>query len=106
MTHEEIIEMARQALKQEPREDWNSTAWVFADETLEAFAKLVAEKERDACAELVWPKLKIWSEEEQRAMGLAFNKAQQKNGWYETLMAFGASVLKMKAAAIRARGQA
>ena len=29
MTKEEIIEMARQALKQEPREDWNSTAWVF-----------------------------------------------------------------------------
>ena len=44
MTQEEIIEMARQALKQEPREDWNSTAWVFADETLQAFAKLVAEE--------------------------------------------------------------
>ena len=52
MTREEIIDMARQALKQEPREDWNSTAWVFADETLEAFAKLVAENERDACAEI------------------------------------------------------
>lgn len=60
--------------------------------------------EREACAELVWPKLKIWSEEEQMAMGLAFNKAQEKHGWYETLMAVGASVLKMKAAAIRARG--
>ena len=46
MTKEEIIELAREALKQEPREDWNSTAWVFADETLQAFAKLVAEKER------------------------------------------------------------
>ena len=44
MTKEEIIELAREALKQEPREDWNSTAWVFADETLQAFAKLVAEK--------------------------------------------------------------
>ena len=53
MTHDEIIEMARQALKQEPREDWNSTAWVFADETLEAFAKLVAEKEREACAKIL-----------------------------------------------------
>ena len=42
MTQQEIMELARQALKQEPREDWNSTAWVFADETLEAFAKLVA----------------------------------------------------------------
>ena len=46
MTKEEMIELAREALKQEPREDWNSTAWVFADETLEAFAKLVAAKER------------------------------------------------------------
>ena len=52
MTQDEIIELARQALKQEPREDWNSTAWVFADETLEAFAKLVAEKEREACAKV------------------------------------------------------
>ena len=48
MTQDEIIELAREALKQEPREDWNSTAWVFADETLQAFAKLVAEKEREA----------------------------------------------------------
>ena len=44
MTQDEMIELAREALKQEPREDWNSTAWVFADETLQAFAKLVAEK--------------------------------------------------------------
>ena len=50
VTQDEIIEMARQALEQEPREDWNSYAWVFADETLRAFAKLVAKKEREACA--------------------------------------------------------
>ena len=49
---QEIIEMARQALKQEPREDWNSTAWVFADETLQAFAVLVASAEREACAKV------------------------------------------------------
>lgn len=53
MTQDKIIELAREALKQEPREDWNSTAWVFADETLQAFAKLVAEKEREACAKYV-----------------------------------------------------
>ena len=52
MTKDEIIELAREALKQEPREDWNSTAWVFADETLQAFAKLVAAKEREACANI------------------------------------------------------
>lgn len=73
---------------------------------LEELEWQIRESEREACAELVWPKLKIWSEEEQTAMGLAFNKAQEKHGWYETLMAVGASVLKMKAAAIRARGQA
>jgi hypothetical protein len=101
MTQDEIIEMARQA------------GFVYASESfqdlnrqIEAFAKLVAQHEREACAELVWPKLKIWSEEEQTAMGLAFNRAQEKHGWYETLMAVGASVLKIKAEAIRARGQA
>lgn len=52
MTQEDVIDMAREALKQEPREDWNSTAWVFADETLEAFANLVAAKEREACAKV------------------------------------------------------
>ena len=71
----------------------------------EAILELIA-SEREACAELVWPKLKVWSEEEQTAMGLAFNRAQEKHGWYETLMAVGASVLKIKAEAIRASGQA
>ena len=52
MTKDEIIELAREALKQEPREDWNSTAWVFADETLQAFAVLVASAEREACAKM------------------------------------------------------
>ena len=71
---------------------------------LRRFAALVASAEREACAELVWPKLKVWSEEEQTAMVKAFNRAQEKHGWYETLIAVGASVLKMKADAIRARG--
>ncbi len=66
MTQDEIMEMAREALKQEPREDWNSTAWVFADETLEAFANLVAAKEREACAKVcethgVHPALNVWN---------------------------------------------
>ena len=97
MTREDIIQMAQK------------TGFVWLGEyhsNLEDFAKLVAEHEREACAELVWPKLKVWSEEEQTAMGLAFNRAQEKHGWYETLMAVGASVLKIKAEAIRARGQA
>ena len=82
MTHDEIIEMARQALKQEPREDWNSTAWVFADETLEAFAKLVAEKEREACAKIL------------DANAMACHTPIMR------------SLLQANATAIRARGQA
>jgi uncharacterized membrane protein len=52
MDKEDIIRMAREACDQAPREDWNSTAWVFGDETLERFAALVAEHEREACAEV------------------------------------------------------
>jgi putative NIF3 family GTP cyclohydrolase 1 type 2 len=47
MNHQDIIRMAREACDQAPREDWNSNAWVFGDETLERFAALVAaEKEK------------------------------------------------------------
>ena len=50
--NEDIIRMAREACDQAPREDWNSTAWVFGDETLERFASLVAAHEREACASI------------------------------------------------------
>ena len=49
MNREDIIRMAREATKEAPREDWNSTAWVFGDETLERFAALVASAEANAC---------------------------------------------------------
>jgi hypothetical protein len=53
MNKEDIIRMAREATKEAPREDWNSTAWVFGDETLERFAALVASAEREKfCAVL------------------------------------------------------
>ena len=52
MNREDIISMAREATKEAPREDWNSTAWVFGDETLERFAALVASAEREACAKV------------------------------------------------------
>jgi hypothetical protein len=52
MNKEDIIRMAREACDQAPREDWNSTAWVFGDETLERFAALVAAHERESCARL------------------------------------------------------
>jgi putative NIF3 family GTP cyclohydrolase 1 type 2 len=52
MDREDIIRMAREACDQAPREDWNSNAWVFGDETLERFATLVAVAEREACAKV------------------------------------------------------
>jgi putative NIF3 family GTP cyclohydrolase 1 type 2 len=52
MDREDIIRMAREACDQASREDWNSTAWVFGDETLERFATLVAAAEREACAKV------------------------------------------------------
>ena len=112
-----VLDLARQAGWTGPEDN---LAYITM---LERFAKLVLahnppqsfmswqegyeagrQAEREACADLVWPKLKVWSIEELTAMGLAFNRAQEKHGWYETLMAVGASVLKLKAAAIRARG--
>ena len=50
MDREAVIRMAREACDQAPREDWNSTAWVFGDETLERFAALVAAAERNKLA--------------------------------------------------------
>jgi len=56
MDRGDIIRMAREACDQAPREDWNSTAWVFGDETLERFAALVAAaakaEENEACAKV------------------------------------------------------
>ena len=95
MTRDEITHMAREA------------GFVGMDGdhgALRRFAALVAAAEREACADTVWPKLKVWSGEELTAMTLAFNRAQEKHGWYETLMAVGAAALKNRAAAIRARG--
>jgi hypothetical protein len=52
MNRDDIIRMAQEAIQEAPREDWNSTAWVFGEETLERFANLVAAAEREACLDL------------------------------------------------------
>ena len=49
-----VIEMAREAIQEAPREDWNSTAWVFGEETLERFAELVRADEREACVQVCY----------------------------------------------------
>ena len=51
MNREDIIRMARGTCSQAPREDLETTAWVFGIEGLESFAALVAAAEREACAE-------------------------------------------------------
>lgn len=53
MTRDDIIRMARESADQSPREDWNTTAWVFGEEALERFATLVAAAEQEACAQAV-----------------------------------------------------
>jgi len=101
MSNEEVMNlMVEMGLHEGGMENWvMDNAWV-------AFANRVSAAEREACVSEVWPtETKVWSEEELQAMTAAFNRTQEKHGWYETLMAVGASVLKMKAAAIRARGQ-
>jgi len=49
MTQDEIIEMARQAKAIPMHKDFNQLA-LIGTENIEAFAKLVAKKEREACA--------------------------------------------------------
>ncbi len=106
MNREDIIRLAREAECDEIHASKVLTGMHFRPDNLERFAALVAAAEREACAKEVWPtEIKVWSDEELQAMTAAFNRAQEKHGWYETLMAVGASVLKIKAAAIRARGQ-
>ena len=64
MTKEELIDMARQAGFEGCAElTWEN---VICTEELVAFAKLVAEKEREACAKLcesmgVYPELNVWN---------------------------------------------
>lgn len=107
MTQDEIVTMAREARLVRTADKWVEPArWGVTE--LVHFAALVAAAERKACAELVWPtqEVKVWSDNELEAMTGAFNQAQEKHGWYETIMAVGATALKARAAAIRARGQA
>ena len=110
MNREDIIRMAREAGMVQDYDCFFSPGDQDMDvhiTHLERFAALVAAAEREACAKEVWPtEIKVWSDDELQAMTAAFNRAQERHGWYETLMAVGASVLKMKAVAIRAGGQA
>lgn len=112
MTRDDIIRMAREAghaVRNIDGEDevMDGDNYHIQTELIESFAVLVAAAEREECAKLVWPtqEVKVWSDNELEAMTGAFNQAQEKHGWYETIMAVGATALKARAAAIRARGE-
>jgi len=63
MTQDEIIEMARQVGAKTPRLIWPPTftkSIDFTPEALEIFAKLVAAKEREACAKVSHPPQRTW----------------------------------------------
>jgi hypothetical protein len=64
MRHDEIIEMGRQATNNEPI--YCRQEFTFSAKQLQAFAKLVAAKEREACAKVcethgVYPELNVWN---------------------------------------------
>lgn len=52
MTQEEIIEMLRASCDKDKVDPEQNGFWVIVTEELEAFAKLVAEREREACAKV------------------------------------------------------
>ena len=91
MTQDEIIEMAKQAGLMADGEMWFSPTYGSGDvhiSHLEAFAKLVAEKEREACAKLF----------ELTDLG-----GLKSDVWLQN---YTATILDGYAKAIRARGQA
>ena len=60
MTQDEIIEMLRASCDKDRVDPEQNGFWVIVTEELEAFAKLVAEKERMACALLCYEQRKNW----------------------------------------------
>jgi hypothetical protein len=52
MTQDEIIEMLRASCDKDKVDPEQNGFWVIVTEELERFAKLVAEREREACAKL------------------------------------------------------
>jgi hypothetical protein len=53
MTKDEIIEMLRASCDKDRVDPEQNGFWVIVTEELEAFAKLIAEHEREACAKIV-----------------------------------------------------
>jgi hypothetical protein len=88
MTQDEIIEMLRASCDKDRVDPEQNGFWVIVTEELERFAKLVAEKEREACAKLF----------ELTDLG-----GLKSDVWLQN---YTATILDGYAKAIRARGQA
>ena len=74
MTQDEIIELAKKAGMMSDGEMWFTPSYENCDvdqADLEAFAKLVAEQEREACAKLAKQFGGDWAEDAIRARGQA-----------------------------------
>ena len=85
MTHDEIIEIAKEAgcIPRRHPEYWDDVQVFATPDVIQAFAKLVAAKEREACAKECW-----------KQMGLLPTQAWTVNPYEQCIDA------------IRARGQA
>ena len=61
MTQDEIIEMLRASCDKDRVDPEQNGFWVIVTEELEDFAKLVAEREREACAKLADENAAYWA---------------------------------------------
>jgi len=62
MTQDEIIEMLRASCDKDRVDPEQNGFWVIVTEELEAFAKLVAQHEREACAKICEETTASWTE--------------------------------------------
>ena len=63
MTQNEIIEMLRASCDKDRVDPEQNGFWVIVTDELVAFANLVAQHEREACAKLCWSQRKYWDAE-------------------------------------------
>lgn len=83
MNRDDIIRMAREATKEAPREDWNSTAWVFGDETLENFAALVIANHPPQSF-MTWQEgYEAGKQAERERLAKVFDERDKDIGWYD-----------------------
>ena len=98
MTKEEIIKMLRASCDKDRVDPEQNGFWVIVTEELEAFAKLVAEHEREACAKLC--DLAMLQNQE------AINELEEDEHIAKCFIQGAMTQLVKTSKAIRARGQA